>query len=218
MGVVEHFRSQGYKILWPVKPYFVEGLNRAYPNVTFVADNIIDPNIFNIKRDEVVDDLRIIPVRWADVILGLESKYWMKAKYMLFNLPWENWKEHAVFKRDTKHENTLWAKLGIAPREEYNLVNSMYKSNFAGSVPIKVENGLRNIEMEVLDGYSLFDWSQIIEHATNIHVVNSAIFYLLELLNLSAKEVHLYSRHPEEQAFPYIDYLMSKEKNYILHP
>lgn len=216
MGVAEHIRWQGYEIEWPVKPHFVEGLQRAYPSIKFTSDEDYPPGLFMIKEDIVVNGERIIPIRWSDHILKMDSKYWMKTKYMLYGLDYTKWKKSAYYYRDSVKELELYNSLGLKNDEEYNLINQTYKSTFGGNVPIKVENGLRNIEMIAVPGFSIFDWSYVLQNATNIHVVNSAVFYLLELLDLKAKQVHLYSRHPEERGFPYIEYLISKD--YILHP
>lgn len=215
MGVAEYFREQGYEVTWPVKPSFVEGLTRAYPNIKFDSDENYEPSLFNIKEDKIVDGVRIIPIRWSDMILGKDSKLWMRTKYDLYNLDYTKWKESAGYIRSPEKEGQLCHLFDIKIGEPYNLVNQIYRSNYTGAVPITVNNGLRNVEMRIIHGYSLFDYSLLIEYATNIHVVNSAIFYLLELLNLSAKEVHLYSRKPDEVGFPYVHYLMTKD--YILH-
>lgn len=214
-GVANYFMQQGYKILWPVKPAFVDGLNRAYPDITYIPDDVVMPEIFNLKTDHVRDGMRIVPIRWSDAILGRQSKEWMRTKYDLYNLDYKTWVNHAWFKRDTNREHALMRELDLKPGEKYNLVNQIYKSNFAGNVAIDIENGLRNVEMTLRNGYSIFDWSGIIQNATHIHVVNSAIFYLLELLELKAESVHLYARVPDEKGFPYVDYLMTK--NYNLH-
>lgn len=215
MGVAEHFREQGYSITWPVKPPFVEGLSRAYPNIKFDSDEHYDPNLFNIKEDKIVDGVRIIPMRWSHQILQKENKWWMRTKYDLYNLDYRTWKDHAMYVRYPEKEKELFYYLGLLPGDKFNLISKVYRSNFSGSVPFEVNNGLRNIEMKVLPAFSLFDWSMVIEEATNIHAVNSAILYLLELLSPKAKEIHLYSRVPDEVGFPYVHYLLSKE--YILH-
>jgi hypothetical protein len=107
-------------------------------------------------------------------------------------------------------------RYGIKQGEPFILVNTMYRSDMQGSITPKISNGMKVVRMKIVSGYSLFDYSLMIEKAAEIHVANSAILYLLELLNLSAKEVHIYARKEEGGNFPYVDYLMTK--NYILHP
>jgi hypothetical protein len=76
-------------------------------------------------------------------------------------------------------------------------------------------SGLPRIYLQRLEGYTLLDWSAIIENATIIHAVSSSSLYLFETLNLKAKEIHLYSRKAGQRDFDMIKPLMSK--NYILH-
>jgi hypothetical protein len=215
MGVAEHFRKQGYDVTWPVLPCFLDGLQRAYPHIDFESYEKYDQNLFNIKEDTIVDGYRIIPMRWSDRLVGKESKWWMRTKYDLYNLDYTKWKESAEFVRHPEKEKELFSLLGLEDGEEYNLINSVFRSNMTGKVKIEVNNGLKNIELPFLPDYSLFDTALLIEKATTINVVNSAIFYLLELLPLQAKEIHLYSRIPDEVGFPYVHYLMTKD--YILH-
>jgi hypothetical protein len=205
----------------------VEGLNRAYPDIFFIDRNLVNLD-FNRKDRYQLGDLEIIPLAWQDTPL-IDC---MKNKYRYFGLDWNKWKEWRVwnkdaeggawFLRDREKESSLVKHLNIRNNDKYNLVNV----NFGcwspsglrpgtSHVPVLVDNGLRNITLDFIPGYSLFDWAAVIERATNIHTVSTSIFYLLELLKLSAKEIHLYPRKPREINFRNIDYLFTKK--YILH-
>lgn len=215
-GVAQYFIEQGYEIVWPVKEHMVLALERAYPKVNWIPDSLVKPALFDIKEDCVVDGVRILPIRWSERILGEDVKYWMRSKFDLYKLDYRNWKEHAMFKRSSGREVKLYREVyGLERGEKYNLINTMFRNDASKSVNVNVDNGLKNVVMGVHEGYSLFDHALMIERAENIHVANSSIFYLLELLNLSAKEVHLYERTGDEIGFPHVDYLFSKD--YILH-
>lgn len=216
MGIAKKIQAEGYNIVWPVKKEFVEGNNLAFPDISFISEETIDNKYLLVKEDKVVDWLRIIPIRWSDAIMGRPSKEWMRTKYDLYSMDYGNWRDAASkYCRSMWRETTLFEEYGIEDGQPFNLINCMFRSNFTGNVPIKINNDYKNVEMRVIPGYSLYDYSLMIERASTIHVVNSAIFYLLEILNLSASEVHLYSRVPDEIGFPYTDYLQTKP--YILH-
>lgn len=215
-GVAQKFIDDGYSVLWPVMPNFVEGLSRAYPHITWVPYTLFKPEIFNIKEDKEIDGMRIFPMRWSDQILGIESRYWMKAKHLYAGLDPEKWKDHAMWKRDPQKEKELRQKYIVAG-EVFALVNKTYRSDFTGKIQMGLPEGIKIVEMEVLPGYSLFDWAGLIERASYIHIVNSSALYMLELLYLAAIETHIYVRKPDEVDFKYVDYIMSSEKNYILH-
>lgn len=215
-GVAKKFIADGYDVIWPVKPWFVDGLKLAYQHVTWIPDTIVKPELFDIKEDRVIDNVRIFPMRWSDRIVGKDAKYWMRTKFDLAGLDWNNWKKDAMPQRNYHREAILmYEEYKIERGEKFNLISKIFRTDASRQIGIVTENDLRNVEMKFVDGYSLFDHAIMIERAENIYAANSAIFYLLELLNLSAKEVHLYQRTGDEVGFPYVDYLMTK--NYILH-
>jgi hypothetical protein len=54
----------------------------------------------------------------------------------------------------------------------------------------------------------------VIEKASEIHTVGTSINYIIELLELKAKEVVLYKRLPDETHYQNYDYIL-KRHNYI---
>lgn len=214
-GVANKFAQEGYNITWPVMPHFVDGLSVAYPHIKFLPYTIFDKTLFEVKSDVVAKGIRIVPIRWADQILGVPPAQWMRAKYDLYGLDYKKWKLHAEYKRNIIREKTLAAVYGVRKNEDFVLVNNLYNSELSGKRDILVNTDLKVINMRHIEGYSLFDYSWMIENATEIHVVNSSILYLLELLDYKAHHVHIYARPTENGGFPHVDYLMTK--NYILH-
>jgi len=202
-------------IMWVVELSFLEGLKRAYPDIQFTHL----PNLPLGYDDQRREDYRVgtnhfLPLRWADVMLNLPYMHCMKAKYLLYGLDWQDWKRDAMFQRDKEQETRLQTVLGIRSGEPYNLINRTFRTNNTGKADILYYNGLRNIEMSTLEGFSLFDWAAIIENATEIHTVSTSIIYILELLELKIP-IHLYPRLPDEGDFKNVDYLFTKP--YILH-
>jgi hypothetical protein len=215
-GIAKHLVEQGYEVIWPVKNHMVVGLQRAYPKVNWIPDSLVNKELLDIKEDCLVNGVRIIPIRWSERILGEPVKYWMKTKFDLMGLDWRNWKEGAKFKRCGVRECKLFhEKYELERGEKYNLINTSFRNDSSKKVNINPNNGLKDVIMVFHEGYSLFDHANLIEDAENIYAANSSIFYLLELLELSAKEVHLYERTGDEIGFPHVDYIMTK--NYILH-
>lgn len=214
MGAIKMLND---KILWPVLPEYASDLNRAYPDIHFIDWNLVKVD-YNRKDRHFHQDAEVIPLRWQDVPI------WecMKNKFAYFGLDWKLWRPGAMWKRDYEKEFALVKRLDIERGEKFNLINIKWGCQSrdglrpgASYVSFKaVDNGLRNIVLDIIPGYSLFDWSTIIERAANIHTVSTSLLYLIELLRLSAKEIHLY-RRPNEKDFKNVDYIFSK--NYILH-
>lgn len=235
-SLLKQLCEPGDKILYPILQQFVEGFNRAYPDVTFIDYKLL--NIDYEKRTEVRTlTSRILPIRFADQILNRPYNECMRAKYDLYGLDWMTWRD-VMYERDMKREWELSKQfdvIGDAPiftpdgkmtieplwhlprvGTPYNLISPYYGSGSQYKVNIEPDNGLPNIYMSSVPGYSLFDWSLLAENATEIHAVSSSIIYLLELLNFTGK-AHLYPREAIEPKTWYenISYLLTKD--YVIH-
>lgn len=225
----------GNSITWGVQPYFVDGLKRAYPSINWVDYTTLTDIDYNLKVDTAIGDKRIIPIRWSVDVMKVPYSQCMSSKYVMFGKSWERWKDKAMFARDAAKEQELYnlvTKLLPAhviippekkrgrpksveiPKLKYNLINRYFRSDNSGMVDIKPDNDYPCIEMTSVKGYSLFDWAKIIEGATEIHVVNSAITFILELMDVNMP-IHLYCRKPDEVDFKNTEYIFTKP--YILH-
>lgn len=203
------------RVIWPVSPALTEGLNRAYPDFTFVDMNVLRLNLER-KEEFEMNGSRILPLRYADMILKVPYHMCMKSKYMLYGKNWEDWKRQAMWQRDTAKEQALYDALELKEGEQYNLINRYFRTDFSGVADINIDNGLRNIDMQSYQGFSLFDWAKVIESATQIHTVSTSIIYILELLTVKALQVDLYLRKPDEKDFRNAEYILQSHK-YVQH-
>lgn len=203
-------RSLQDKVLWPVLPAYVDGLNKAYPDIIFINLELLKINFAEKNRYNIID-MDIIPLRFNDIPVT----DCMKNKYSYFNLDWKDWKTNAMYKRDKFKEIDLFKLLDLKPGEEYNLISETFQCDFNGSKRITVDNRLKNVYVRSIPGYSLFDWSTVFEEASNIYVVSSSNIYILELLKLKAKEIKIYTRQPKEKDHSNYDYILTSH-NYIL--
>lgn len=215
ISLCHEFISDGYKIIYPVQQQFLEGNNRAYSEINFVSETLFKPEIFTHRKDFILDGVRILPVRFSESIMNRFYKYHMISKYELFGKDWRIWKRNAYPKRYADKENELKKVLGLSEGEQYNFIQTKFGSNGKYQTNISIDNGLRNIELKQIEGFSLFDWCEIIEDATTIHSVSSSTLYLYELLDLKAESINLYVRKPIERNFDYVSFLFTKP--YILH-
>lgn len=198
------------QIVWPVEPQFIDGLTAAYPDIKFVNKNHY-PIDYNRRDEYEINDMVVLPLRWADVIMKVPYSDCMKSKYMMYGMDWQTWKEHAMWKRDEYREKALMAR--VNPRNEpYCLINRTFGSQSQLKAAIPQVDGLLNIEMKTIAEFSLFDWAYVIESATEIHTVSTSIIYLLELLELKAECVNLYPRKPIEEDFRNVEYILQKQK------
>lgn len=200
----------GYEILWPVYPHFLDGLKLAYPLINWV-DWRGYGKYLNIQAQVEIDGYLIVPIRWSMELGSRDYKNVMKDKFLMYGWDWKAWKDKAVFERDLKRERQLATYLGVHIDKPYTLVNR----HFGSSSQFKANIHVDGVEMKTVTGYSLFDYATLLENAEYLHLSNSSTLYLLELLDLKAKEIHLYVRKGLETDFKNTDYIHTKP--YILH-
>lgn len=164
-----------------------------------------------IQKQKELDGYLIVPIRWSMELGSGKYENVMKDKFEIYRWDWTEWKKHAKFERNADRENQLAAYLGVSFDRPYTLTNKFFGSNsqFQVNIPVK------GVEIRTIKGFSLFDYSKLLENAEHIHVANSSILYLLELLDLKAKSVHLYARKPQEKDFRNTQYIHTKK--YVLH-
>jgi glycosyltransferase involved in cell wall biosynthesis len=214
MELINTWIRQGNKVIWGVVPEYVS-IQKHFPNVTFVPIELLNININN-KFEERYGTVKVVPLRWADQIIGVHYRNVMRAKYDMYNEDWNNWRNIEIVRDLTKEKELFYNVLKLKDNEQYNLINTKFRTNQSGiSNEIRVDNELPNIEMRNIDGFTMIDWLMVIQKATYIHSVSTSIIYLLELFELQAKEVHLYVRKPDERNFDFIDYILTK--NYVKH-
>jgi len=204
--------SNGKPIIWGTEWQFVEGLQRAYPDVFWIDVNALNKEYQQFMLDCIIGGCRVIPIGHSSTIMKVPYKQVMRAKYDCYGYDWNIWRQ-TMYQRDMDREMKLASLLNLP--KEYNLINTRFRSNESGIVPVEVNNGLPNIVMDSYQGFSLFDWSWIIENATTIHTVSTSILFIMELLTLKAREIHLYARRPDEKNFENVEYLFTKP--YICH-
>jgi hypothetical protein len=68
--------------------------------------------------------------------------------------------------------------------------------------------------MNKISGFTMLDWSKIIENADQIYTVSTSNLFLIETLPIKASNVVLYPRLPRENNFDGI--LEFVNKNFIL--
>ena len=211
--IARMYHEMGYKILWPVMPYFTN-INKHFAYITFVDKSLLNID-YNYSNFSNINGTLILPLRFSDSIMNVPYADCMKSKYMMFNLPFKTWR-NVQWTRDVKAEKELFYDvLKLSEKEPYNLISNTFKSDFSGHNKITPSNNFRNIKVEKISNYSLIDWGMVIENATNIYTVGSSINCIIEKLEIKAKEYHLFPRMPDEKDCKFYEYFI--EKPHITH-
>lgn len=213
-SIANDFVNAGFNVIWPMKEVYVS-LGKHFPNITVIDERLI--NVDLARREEFeANGARVIPLQYAANILKLQVNDCMKAKYKFLGKDWNDWKGNAQIKRDLTAQISLFNELGLEKGEPFNLISEYFGTGGERCGSIHVDNGLKNVYMTFKDGYTVIDWSFIMEQATNIHAIASSNIYLFELLELEATEIHIYLRTGLEKNHNNYNYLLKSHK-YILH-
>ncbi len=105
---------------------------------------------------------------------------------------------------DIKKEDKLFYEvLGLKDGEEYVFVNRNYQMRPQVLSYNDISNdpshyGKKVVEMGIYDGFSIFDWCKVLENASEIHMIETSLNYVLEtneMKNKITKNLNLYHRY-----------------------
>jgi hypothetical protein len=190
-------------IVWPVFDHYY-----------WVKDYINLNNLTFIKSSEFdlsnYEDYVEVPLQHAHSIVP-QAKDCMEAKYMLLEADPELWRTLS-FNRNLEKENQLKQLLNINLDDKFIFINN----NFAGpeynyKIDINHQTNLKIIYQDYIDGFTLLDWCGVLEQASEIHTVSTAIFFVIEALKLEKTPLHLYPRKPLDKDLSPIKTLISNK-------
>ena len=193
-----HYQKMGYKIIWPVKKVF-NYISEYMTNFSYpcVDDEFPYKDLYlNMNNKEIIetDDMIMIPLNGHN----LRSSSVMYSKYILVGLPYYDWNKFFNFTRNIEQENRLFYDiLELKDGEEYTLYNTAFASppeiQYKDIPTDNITDKL--VKMELFEGITLFDWCKVIENATNILTVDTAINYIIDKLSINTNNLQLYSRY-----------------------
>jgi len=211
----------GYNVIWPVIPQYT-WLSEyiSIPEIEFININedFIFKDLFNIKSkgNRTLDDNLYIPLDGASN--RLKTNMIMNAKYESVDLDFHNWQAAVNIKRNkTKEDNLFYKELQLTDNEEYILVNNSFASPPHCQINnIPINDSRRIVNMDIIEQYTLFDWIKVLENASRIDIIDSSTTLLLDILDLSANDVNIYSRvnKPAEPSFTQTRHLLNKSSEW----
>jgi hypothetical protein len=188
--------SEGFEVIFPTLPSLIyvrdyikkDGLrffstDEDFPHKGFMGHNDIVKN----------ENLEYYPFHIADRRI---SGSCMEAKYTLVGEDYAGWQDHFSWTRNLEKENELYYNiLGLTDGKDYSLVSNVWgtpPTNNFREVP--TSGKYKIVQVKMLDGFTPFDWSKVIENAKEISIVDTSFNYLIEKLNLKSENLYLTSR------------------------
>lgn len=196
-----HYRNQEYEVHMLIYPHLM-WLKEHITRVIF--DSVYDP--LELGPDDIMINTHTADVTHNDGRI-------MSSKYSMVGLSCDDWADYFHFTLNAVRERQLYELLGLQEDSRYIVRSTFcgtppdYLVDF-GNIPINNPDNLPIIDMHIVDGYTIFDWAKVLENAERIFTVNTSTNYILEKLQLKAKEYVIYAKNPGN--LYQIDYLFKK--------
>lgn len=208
------------KVVWPVSEVY-----------NYLHEYISQPNVFfepktqetNLGKSIInTEELLYIPLVSSDIVTShtdMRAHGHIKYKFF-FNTDYHDWKNYFSLNRNLERESKLIEFLKLEDNEPFNLINRNFGTppNFKTNDHINPLNGLKNIYMDIVPGFNIFDWIRVIEKAKEIHTMETSLYYILEKLGIE-ENVYIYSKYTSQYGqkddYEYMKSHCSKNWNYV---
>jgi hypothetical protein len=202
--IAETLIHNDYEVYWPVKP-----------SIDWVGNYLVNTKkVHYVNQNEFItpEDSIIITLDGAQHMTG---GLIMKSKYQIVNIEWDDWLKYFNFQRNIKKENELYYDiLGLRDGEHYTFINKYYGTPPDYAIYDVEENpNEKNINLEIIENFSIFDWIKVIENAKQIRIIDTSLNYIIEKLNVKAENMICYCRLGQS-TFNEISYLFNKNWEY----
>lgn len=121
----------------------------------------------------------------------------MDLKYQIAGVPMDDWADYVELKRDLEKEERLFRLLGLDDGVPYALIN---EHGSVRHIPFPNKAPEKEVRLRIIDGYTLIDWSTVIERAARIATIDTSLALLVEILKIRGIPLHIVSRY-EPPAF-----------------
>lgn len=210
--MIRELMHEGNTILWPIDDKYFS-IAKHFPDIPFVKKSDYPDLPYESRIAIQTPHGKIIPYRFASENMGSTLHQCMESKYHLYGHDHNIWRSLS-YMRDYTNETKL-IKL-VNAKGKFNLVNRYFGHMAQFEITPEITNKFKVIEMKEIEGFTLIDWLGVIELASEVHMSNSALNYLLELLELPC-DVHIYKRGIwGEVGFEYTRHLFRNER-FIYH-
>jgi hypothetical protein len=201
------FKEKGHEVIWPVTQAY-NYISEYLPTVSFV--NIDDD--FPFKSEYNNTGCGQIREFNSCIVAGLDgtntgSHGVMRSKYVLASIDYSDWTQYAKIKRNIEREEKLIEILKIDTDQPFIFVNRQFgtpPNDCAVNNFFKINSDLPVVELQYLENVRVFDWMGILSLAKEIHTVDTALSYILHIMN--QKNVFLYPRWKEGDTWMDLSY------------
>lgn len=200
--------ENGYDVIWPLRPdiYWIKDYIKGIDFPT-TDDNFIGKDIYERGAGAVIEENgAFISLATADFTHN-DGRI-MSSKYSMLGLDHSDWKDYFKFDRKLEKENDLYYNvLGLKDDSEFVFINNLYNENRNCELLSSENYDLPAVELQYIEGFTLFDWCKVFEKAKSVYTINTSLNYIIDVLNTSYDEYVIIAHN--ERNVKEIDYLFS---------
>ena len=200
--------ENGYDIIWPLRPdiYWIKDYIKGIDFPT-TDDNFIGKDIYERGAGAVIEENgAFISLATADFTHN-DGRI-MSSKYSMLGLDHSDWKDYFKFDRKLEKENDLYYNvLGLKDDSEFVFINNLYNENRNCELLSSENYDLPVVELQYIEGFTLFDWCKVFEKAKSVYTINTSLNYIIDVLDTSYDEYVIIAHN--ERNVKEIDYLFS---------
>jgi len=214
--VARKYLSMGYKVIWPLQERLL-WIKNHITDIDFCSQNDNFPGKEYYGQMGIIQSPQFVYLGMDMIHLwqndfGIsesETCMCMHTKYLQLFLDWNDWSKGFKYNRNIDRENDLYYNvLGLNDDSEYIFVNRYANTdNKKNNELVFPKFNISVINLDILDGFSLFDWCKVIENAKEIHTVHTSVPYLIDTLNIKAEKYLMYQgiHHDNVKHIPFLN-------------
>ena len=188
--IAHTYRQKGHEIIWPLRDDIV-WIADYIPNITWckLSEWSQGPygKLFDYAGFAETEEFIYIDASTADRTFNTDPTRIMSAKFGLVGLDHKDWAQYFKFNRNREKERELYHDvLGI--KEDYVYVNDITHTDLRKTSSLaKAKYDYPVIENRVVDGFTLLDWTLVLENAKEIHTVPTAVCFMVDVIDTEAE-------------------------------
>lgn len=201
--------QNGYQVIWPLRPdihWIKDYIRDIYFPTT--EDNFLGKDLYERGMGVVIEENgAFISTATADITHN-DGKI-MSSKYSMLGLDHSDWRDYFKFERNIEKENDLYYNvLGLEDDSEFVFINNLYNTDVKNGKLLSPQNyNVPVVELQILQGFTLFDWCKVLEKSKSVFTINTSINYLIDVLDTSYDQ-YVIIAHSEKNKTE-IDYLFT---------
>lgn len=203
--VAKVWREKGYKVIWPivqhyhwVRDYLADD-QIEYPLLTNDRQELepfefSEEFFFLMKSEHALFRAPVIGLDFVYLSCGPATLKWeemMTAKYFVSGVDYNGWQDYVKITRNLEKESQLFNILGLNDGEPYTLIN---ENASCTHIDIPYDLG-KSIKLQTIPGFSLFDWSTVIEKCSRLITIDTSLCHLAEVVLPKDTPCHLLNRY-----------------------